>query len=352
MAAVLHVVASTDRRGAELFGQQLHEALSERGWRSQIVALAAGSGAGLDIESLGPTRRHRRTLTALRRRAAGVDIVVAHGSTTLPVCSLALLASGTPFVYRNIGDPNHWVTTARRRLQGAVLHRRARHIVALTPTTVDRLQAKYRLSAGRITAIPKGVPLESFPPTNPERRHKGRTMLDVADNVPLVVYLGALGPEKLIENAIAAIGDLPSVALAIVGDGPERDRLHALAAPHDPRIRLVGATSEPGLVLAAADLVVQPSATEGLPGTLIEAGLVGVPSVATDVGFVSDIVVDDDVGTLVPPHNVAALRKAIKARLDDDRPVSADARADLMNRYGLDQMVASWETVLRQAISS
>lgn len=350
MTTVLHVLASTDRRGAELFGLQLHDVLSERGWESEIVALAAGSGTGLDVDCLGPTRRHPRTFAALRRRAARADVVVAHGSTTLPVCSLALAATGTPFIYRNIGDPNHWVTTIRRRLQGAVFFRRARHIVALTPTTADRLRAKYWLRDGRITPIPKGVPAEFFPRVTTERRLKGRELLGVANDAPLVVYLGALGPEKLIDNAIQAIGDLPSVALAVVGDGPEWDRLIDLTKPFGPRIRLVGATTEPSLVLAAADLVVQPSETEGLPGSLIEAGLVGIPVVATDVGFVSDIVVEEAAGTLVAPHDVDALRDAVETRLAHPEPVPDRVRDDLVERYGLDQMATSWEGILRRSL--
>lgn len=329
-----------------MFGLQLHTALSARGWGSEIAALAAATDDGLAIDTLGPTRRDRRTVAELRRRAADADVVVAHGSTTLPLCAVALAASGTPFVYRNIGDPNHWVTSVRQRLQGYVLLRRPERLIALTATTAERMVAKYRLDRSRITVIPKGVPLDDFPPTTPDRRRAGRELLRVDNDRKLVVYLGALGPEKLIDNAIAAVEKMPDVHLAIVGDGAERSRLERLAAAVGPRIHLVGPTSQPALALAAADVVVLPSETEGLPGVLIEAGLVGVPVVATDVGFVSDIVADDRAGTLVPPHDVDGLRAALDRHLASSDPIPAEAQQALRDRYGLEQVVAAWDDVL------
>lgn len=345
MIDVLHVLASTDRRGAEIFGLQLHRALSQRGWSSEVVALAPGSEPGLDVDCLGPTRRHLRTFLALRRRARRSAVVVAHGSTTLPLCAIALAGSGIPFVYRNIGDPDHWVTTSLRRLLGAVLLRRPRRIVALTPATADRIAAKYRLRADRIIAIPKGVALDEFLPLTLDRRRQGRELLGIDGDEPLVVYLGALGPEKRIENAIRAVEGLDGVGLAIVGDGPEREHLALLAATV-AGVRVVGSTSEPSLVLSAADIVVLPSETEGLPGVLIEAGLVGVPVVATDVGFVADIVTVPAAGILVPPHDVEALRVALEDRLVEASPVPRDLRDQLRERFGLETVVSAWEGVL------
>jgi glycosyltransferase involved in cell wall biosynthesis len=351
MTDVLHVVSSTARRGAEIFGQQLHEGLMERGWRSDIVALAGAGEGGLDIECLGPTRRHPRTFAALRRRARPSAVVVAHGSTTLPLCAVALVGGGPPFVYRNIGDPDHWVRTFRQRAVGAALLRRTWRIAAISPTAAVRLERKYRLGADRVTVVPHGVPLERFPPATPARRRAGRDLLGVDPASPLVVYLGALGPEKLVGNAIAAVAGLPGVTLVVVGDGPVRGRLEQRAADGDGSIRVFGPTSDPALVLAAADVVVLPSATEGLPGVLIEAGLVGVPVVATDVGFVADIVTDETTGTLVAPDDVPALRHAIERRLAAGSSVPEGSRDRLRDRYGMEQVIGEWERLLEPCLT-
>ena len=117
--SILHIVASTDRRGAETFAVDLSARLAALGWRSETVALAPGRSGGLDLESLGDAPLSLRTLQRLRRRTRSSNVVVAHGSTTLPACALALSGSGRPFVYRNIGDPYHWATSRLRRLRTA-----------------------------------------------------------------------------------------------------------------------------------------------------------------------------------------------------------------------------------------
>lgn len=352
MGRVLHVVSSTDRRGAEIFGLQLHEAMRRRGWDSNIVALAGGGGSGLEIECLGSSRRHPSTLLALRKRAVGYSVVVAHGSTTLPACAVSLAAGGPPFVYRNIGDPHHWVTTPGRRLRVALLLRRAELVVALTTTTAERMQSMYRLEPDRLTVIPTGVPLEDFPPATPKRRAEGRRHLGVPQDVPLVLYLGALEAVKRVGDIVEAIHGLGDVHLVIAGDGAERDRLSSLALASSERIRIVGPTCDPGLFLAAADVVVLASETEGLPGVLVEAGMVGVPVVATDVGFVGDIVTDDAFGTLVRPNDITALSEAIRQRLLRQAPLPGNVSQRLRQQFGLEHVVTAWQEALSPWVGS
>src|SRR5262245_36518288 len=105
---VLQVVTDTDRRGAQVFATDLHRALLDLGDEVETVALAPGAVGGLDLPVVGPTRRSLRTIRAVRERGADADVVVAHGSTTLPVCAIATLGSGTRFVYRQISDLRFW----------------------------------------------------------------------------------------------------------------------------------------------------------------------------------------------------------------------------------------------------
>src|SRR4249919_2766244 len=77
-SVVLQVISSTDRRGAEIFGVDLGDALHRRGRSVRTMALAPGRTAGLEVPTLGPSRFAPRTLRALRSAAA--TLVVAHGS--------------------------------------------------------------------------------------------------------------------------------------------------------------------------------------------------------------------------------------------------------------------------------
>src|SRR5690349_18726130 len=113
---VLQVVTDTDRRGAQVFAIDLQHALSEIGHPVQTVALTDGASGGLGTPVLGAKRVSIEGLRALRRQAAGYDVVVAHGSTTLPACALSLAGSGVPFVYRQISDSMFWASTRSRQL--------------------------------------------------------------------------------------------------------------------------------------------------------------------------------------------------------------------------------------------
>ena len=226
--SILHIVASTDRRGAETFAVDLSARLAALGWRSETVALAPGRSGGLDLESVGDAPLSLRTLQRLRRRTRSSNVVVAHGSTTLPACALALSGSGRPFVYRNIGDPHHWATSRLRRLRTAAFLARASRIVALNERSGTALRELYRVPPRKLTAIPTGVSSGSHLPASPEQRAAARLGLGIGSSTTVVLAVGALSSEKGVDLAIDALVHLGDAFLVVAGDGPE---LAALRAP-------------------------------------------------------------------------------------------------------------------------
>ncbi|MFV0260097.1 MAG: glycosyltransferase, partial [Acidimicrobiales bacterium] len=200
---VLQVVTSTAARGAERFAVRLEAALGDRGLRVATRALCPDPAPGIEVEPLGPTRLGPATLAALRHQAGRAHVVVAHGSTALPACVLATAGTRPRLIYRNIGDPFHWSTTRRRRLQSRILLARVDAVVALTPETGRRISRLYRVPPGRIRAIPRGVDPAEFPRRSVDDRHRAREELGLDLDRPLAVYLGALSPEKAPEMAIA-----------------------------------------------------------------------------------------------------------------------------------------------------
>lgn len=93
--------------------------------------------------------------------------------------------------------------------------------------------------------------------------------------------------------------------------------------------------------LANADLYVLPSHTEGFPNALIEAMASGVPSIATNVGGVSDVILHNETGLLVDPENPVQLAQAILTMYKDpilrDR-FSKNGRAQVENFHSLKAM--------------
>ena len=158
-----------------------------------------------------------------------------------------------------------------------------------------------------------------------EDKNRVREQLGWAVESTVAIYVGGLVESKGIEELVSAAEPLlvkyPHLQLVCVGDGPARDRLVVL------RDRLVpeGAVVLPGRVapeevppfLQAADFLVLPSYSEGMPQAVLEAMNCGLPIVATCVGGVPEAVIDGETGLLVEPKNVDQLRQAMERMITD-----------------------------------
>ena len=345
---VLHVLSSNQRRGAEAFGYDLHRALRERGLRSEVRCLEpAEAEPRLPVAVFGKSRFSPTGLRALRRSAKQARVVVAHGSNTLLACGAGLVATGVPYVYTSIGDPRYWAGTSLRRTRARWLIRRAAAVVAISPGAHEILVQHYRLDPRRVHVIPNGRSAADFAPSDFRRRQAARKQLGLPATVDLVAVVGALSPEKRVDDAITAVARLPDVALVIAGDGPERPALETLAHRVAPgRVYFLGATAGAATVLAAADVLVLSSASEGVPGVLIEAGLSGLPVVATDVGWVRDVVRPDDTGLLVPPARPDLLADALRRALTEHGAMGRAAREHCVAAFDMVKVVDRWQGML------
>ena len=341
---VLHVITSTQRRGAETFAVDLAGALTARGVASNVVALSPGrTGATLAVPALGDSPLSPSSLRALRRRAGTAQMVVAHGSRTLPACGSALLGQRAPIVYRSIGDPGAWAGSGLRRARTRLLLRRMDAVAVLWPGAGESVRALHGVPAERIHVIPNGVPAARCPVPDAGARVAARRRLGLPPHGPVVAVIGALGPEKRVGDAVAAVARLPDTHLLVAGDGRDRSRLELQAAEEAPgRVHFAGTLPGPTDALAAADVVALPSRTEGMPGVLIEAGLSGVAVVATDVGGVAEIVRDDVTGLLVPPGDVAALTAALGRALAERDRLGRAARRHCLATFEIGAVADRW----------
>ena len=134
-----------------------------------------------------------------------------------------------------------------------------------------------------------------------------------------------------------------------MGDGPLRLALEGPAT--DAGVELLGRRHDVAELLRGTDVFVFPSlwAGEGMPGVLIEAGLSGVPVVATATGGVRSIVVDGDTGLVVNVDDFDALVDATAALVGDPdrrRAMGAAAREHCVEHFSLSVVVATWRGIL------
>ena len=141
----------------------------------------------------------------------------------------------------------------------------------------------------------------------------------------------------------------------LVGDGPERRRLQALA--HElgiaERVAFLGFREDVPRLLESADVVVLPSLAEGLPLAVLEAMAAGTPLVATAIGGTDEAVVDGVTGLLVPPGDASALAAAVNRVLNEPeeaRQRAEAAAARVASDFTADQMVVKVESVYNELL--
>ena len=151
---------------------------------------------------------------------------------------------------------------------------------------------------------------------------------------PLVVSAGRLMPWKRMDTVIEAVQKI-GASLAIVGDGPEKIRLEALA----PTAVFTGALSHEDTlaVVKHADVFALASSYEGLSHLLIEARLLGTPTVATKAGGNAEVVEE---GNLVPVGDADALAAALTRALTSGRPDTEGLKERFSVRGMIDSVAA------------
>jgi glycosyltransferase involved in cell wall biosynthesis len=179
-------------------------------------------------------------------------------------------------------------------------------------------------NAERSSVIPYGVDSERFRPDQ-ALRARGRELLAVAPDSPLIFAVGRLvskkGFEYLIDAAAILQSRYPNLCVAIAGDGDLRAPLaaRAAAAGRGDRVRFLGRVSHDDIpmLLAAADVAVAPSVhddagnVDGLPNTVMETMSSATPLVTTPAGGIAAVAVDGITARLVPERDASALATAI-----------------------------------------
>ena len=238
------------------------------------------------------------------------------------------------------------------RLVERVLARGTTALVAVGERVRDELVEAGIGQRDRFTAIAPGV--EEPPAID---REIARQLLGLPLEVPVMMFVGRLTavkrPDRLVEAFGMVLERIPEAVLAVAGEGELLEEVRRSVERLGDSVRLLGWQSDVGRLYAAADLVVISSDNEGMPMTLIEAAMAGVPGVTTDVGSASEVVVHGSTGLVVAP-DARDLADAIVALLVDDERRSDMGRAaaeQAIVRFGAARLVADHVALYRRIIA-
>jgi glycosyltransferase involved in cell wall biosynthesis len=326
-----------DIGGPATYVPTLATGLARRGHEVTVVTWGRGAPPGGDLGyvfrlervprwAFRPLRL-ARIVSRLFGRARDADVILANG-LLFPLW-LANRLARRPIVAKVVGDlaweyaQAHGVTDDvetfihrryslsvewRRRLRTFVLRRV--DAVIVPSAYLAGLVGRWGVDSGRVHVIVNAV----VPGPAPQRieRPAGNRQ---------IVTVGRLVPHKCVDQIIETLPMLPGVELLVIGDGPQRTSLEARARALgcDGRVVFAGSLrpAEVEARLRRADAFVLNSRYEGLPHVVLEAFAAGLPVVATAVGGTPELVRDGESGLLIPPDDIARLRAAIQAVLED-----------------------------------
>jgi phosphatidylinositol alpha-1,6-mannosyltransferase len=353
------------RGGIEQLCAELARELASAAVQLQVIAPDHDGAASFDATvAYSVTRyaagglRHARLAAALHvELAAHPDSVVLFGQWTAAGVALTSTHVRRTRLF-TLGHAKEFLSPARGLRASAVFARYRRTVLARLDAVlaVSRYTAGHARAAGARVAhvIHPGVDadrfaLQSAEPTLPfESCHgvSGSRLGDPSDpssgSVPRLLTVARLVARKGIDTMIAALPAIvrvhPDVRYQVVGDGPDRPRLLALAAQHGVarHIDFTGAASRDALpaIYAAADLFILASRedpitadVEGFGLVLLEAQAAGTPVIAANSGGMPDALLPGETGLLVPPDDPDALAQSALELLADPKRLTAMATA-------------------------
>lgn len=289
----------------------LGAALREEGFPVEVV----GRRAGLDV---GCVRRLARL--ARQHRAA---LFHAHQYTPFFYARAPFwLGWRPPVLFTEHGRFYPDLPNRKRMWFNRLFLRSCDRVVAVGRSVQRALVDNEGIPAERIDIIYNGVCLQQFAP-DPQAREAVRQALGIAHDAPVAILVARLDPIKDHATAVQVAARVrqsrPDFQLVVVGEGPQRPAIEAqISAAHlTGAVRLLGLRTDVPRLLAAADLFLLTSLSEGIPVTLIEAMGARLPVVATQVGGVPEVVADGQTGLLAPAGDAAALAAAVLRLLAD-----------------------------------
>lgn len=210
-----------------------------------------------------------------------------------------------------------------------------------------------KFPAERVHCIPNGVDTERFIRLQDDAAV--RKSLGLPESAPVVGIVAALRPEKnhdLFLNMAARVSNtVPEARFLIIGDGPERTRLEALAKELQITEQVVFAGTRQDIpeVLSTMSVFALTSHNEANPVSILEAMSIGIPVVSTDVGSIHESVADGKSGYLVPAGDLEALSSKVESLLLNpvqSKELGKTARNIVINSWSLDAMVKGYENLL------
>jgi glycosyltransferase involved in cell wall biosynthesis len=343
---VLQVLYSFRVGGSEMFGLQLARQLAEQGVEVLCGALDGSPGivqarcaeygietVDLRVPSINPLGRNGLSWGLVQRlRQLQPDAIHLQHFLGLNKLGLPARLAGIPRIvvteHSVLDVAQSWAGRTRVRLNW----RLATAITVIHSSIKDYLCGELGLPRERVQVIPLGIEIDSYSRAD---RLARRSRLGLDDEL-VFLFVGRLAPVKDVTGLIAAFLAVQArsggaARLLVVGDGEDRRACEQLlqASPVGHRVTLAGEQADIRPYLAAADVFIMNSRSEGTPRALLEAMAAGLPAICTAVGGIPDLLAGR--GWLTTPGDPASLEREMERVIAD--PSAAASKGEECREY-------------------
>jgi len=358
---VLQVVLSLNPGGTERLVIELTRRLCDKIPMAVCCLDEAGEWAetltrtGVPVASLGRRQGFDVRLGPQVRRVAHAhraSVMHCHHYSPFVYGSLARISGAKcRMVFTEHGRLSDAQPSLKRRAANVVFSRFADRVFTVSED-LRRHLVQEGFSADAVGVIYNGI--DVGPRVNGAVSNQIREQLNVSPSALMVGSICRLDPVKDLETLLKAIADVRRnypAELIIIGDGPERGRLEAAVVEHglEHHVHFLGYRSDAREWLAACDVYVNTSVSEGISLTILEAMAAALPVIATRVGGTPEIL-DATCGILVPardPRAVAGALVQFAREPERRRQLGHAARLRVEERFTLERMIQQYCDVYR-----
>ena len=342
---LVNLVRRLDRNRIEpLIGCMKHKDVLGEMLAKEIPVFSDLIGHKFDVAVLGRLKRIfiEQNVDALITIGAGDKMFwgrLAAKRAKVPVILSALHSTGWP---DGVGRLNRMLT---RITDG---------FIAVAQQHAEYQVEQEKFPKEKVFLIPNGIDTDKFV-FSPKSRQQWRVHLGIDAEAPVVGIVAALRPEKnhdlFLESARLVSSQLTQAQFVIAGDGPERQRLEALAREKgiEDRVHFIGSTQDVVGVLSMVDMFGLSSHNEASPVSIMEALSCQRPVVATDVGSIDESVLQGKTGFLVPRDDAQAMSERWLEILGDPslaQQLGQQGREHIIANSSLDSMTEGYASLV------
>ncbi len=358
---VMFLVTSMPVGGAETLLLNLVRCMNRQKFAPEIVCLKERGPLGDELAGEIPVHygmiSHKFDLLVLWRlwrlmRKREIDAVITVGAgdkmfwgrlaaklAGVRVIVSALHSTGWP---DSVGRLNRLLTPITDAFIG-VADAHGKHLIEIEHFPGDKVHIIYN-----------GVDTTRFCPGD---KRSAREEIGLPSDAKVIAILAALRPEKnhemFLSGAAKILAQAPNARFLVIGDGPSRSNLQQLAEQLGVGgvTQFLGSRHDVERVLQAVDVLALTSHNEASPVSILEGLSCGVPSVAANVGSVSETVIDNVTGKLFPSGDEASYVRSVLELLRDEplrMRLGAAGRRQVIERRSLKSMVCGYEILLER----